>query len=208
MTDTTSKIATAPTIAVTRPILKMNSFKKANEADHAVEKTKTTLALKIPKSPTSLPKIDKQVETSKTAPIVPSKQEPKQEPKQELKKSKPKRFIDHKDFLVILKYLKEHFPKCFLETKVPLPLAIGIDQQILTIPDLPFSKTVIRKFLSKYTGSFIYRKQLIIGSERINLDGSVASKVLEMEVPKWQYDQKANQNQKLEKDKEHKTQQT
>jgi ProP effector len=208
-----------------RPILKLNSFKK-DIAETAVEKVKATLALKIPKPPSSLPKIDKQVAIAKTSPVAPSGKEPKQvpkkdtkqelkkEPKEELKqepqeaqKAKPKHFIAHKDFSLILKYFREHFPKCFLATKVPLPLAVGIHYQILAIPDLPFSKTLIRKFLCKYTKSAKYRKALILGNDRINLDGSAASKILEEEVPKWQYDKKANQQPKPEKAQENKEQQ-
>jgi hypothetical protein len=169
-----------------------------------------------------LPKIDKQVAIAQTAPVTPSVKEPKQPPKQELKKepkeelkqepqepktAKPKHFITNKDFSLILKYLREHFPKCFLATKVPLPLAVGMHYQILAIPDLPFSKTLIRKFLCKYTKSAKYRNQLILGNDRINLDGSAATKILEEEVPKWQYDKKANQKEKPEKAQENKEQQ-
>jgi len=105
--------------------------------------------------------------------------------KEEVTVSKPKHFISNEDYQLIIKYMRTHYTKCFPTNSSLLPLAIGIDKQIMEIPDLPFSRVKIRKFLNKYTKSSYYRKQLIEGNDRTHLDGSTGTKISEQEVPKW-----------------------
>ena len=76
---------------------------------------------------------------------------------------------------------KQHFshfsklyPDCF--SKTPKPLVIGIDKIILEEEakkpeEEMLSKTVIKKFLTKYTRSVAYKESLQSGSARINLQG-------------------------------------
>jgi hypothetical protein len=178
----------------TRPILTLGSFKK-NDSDHVVTNSKLTLALSkqqpqeankanalpvipaVKKNPA--PKVGKEVAILNTNPTISDQEQ------EVAKKSQPKSFINNEDYQLILGYMREHYPKCFPTTAIPLPLAIGIHEQLFAIPDLPFSKMKIRKFLGKYTKSYNYRQQLIIGNDRMHLDGSIGSKILEVEIPKW-----------------------
>ncbi len=89
-------------------------------------------------------------------------------------------FIRDEEYKEILEYLQQHYPVCFKVDKV-IPLAVGISNQIFAI-NSPYSKVKIRRFLRRYTRSAKYRKNLMIGVNRYNLDESVSSQVLEEEV--------------------------
>ena len=78
--------------------------------------------------------------------------------------------------------MQKHFSNTFPYNLDPLPLAIGIHSQIFSIPDLPFSKIKIRKFLKTYASKRDYRKELIVDNSRFNLDGTIASKILPEET--------------------------
>ena len=116
--------------------------------------------------------------------------------KEVTKKAKPKHFIDNQEYYPILRYLQKHYPKCFPTGNIPVPLAIGIHIPILATPELPFDKNQLSKFFMRYTKYYKYRKQLIIDNDRINLDGSVGSKVLATEVPKFKPNLKLNKTTK------------
>lgn len=92
------------------------------------------------------------------------------------------------EYLVILEYLQKNYPKCFSARNThPLPLALGIHKQLLVNEGLPFAKVKIRRFLKRYTRSKEYRKNLIIGSPRVDLQGNQIGVVTEEEVDrvKW-----------------------
>ena len=100
-----------------------------------------------------------------------------------------KHFISDEDYKTILKYMQEHYPKCFPASYNDIvPIAIGIHKELFDIPDLPFARITIRRFLTRYVKQKAYRAKLIVGSDRIGLNGSPTSKVLESEVNReeWQ----------------------
>ena len=120
---------------------------------------------------------------------------------QEPSKSQSRKFISHKDYCAMLKHMQEHYSKCF--TTPPSPLAIGIHNQIFVIKDMPFSKTKLRRLLARYTRTRKYFDNLIVGNDRLALDGTPTSKVLAEEVKHNQ--NKNNKNDNKNNNKKHKT---
>lgn len=90
------------------------------------------------------------------------------------------------EYSAILKHLQKTYPKCFAPIN-PLPLAVDIHKQLLVSEGLPFAKVKIRRFLKRYTTSKEYRRNLIIGSPRVDLQGNQIGLVTEEEVnrDKW-----------------------
>ncbi len=78
--------------------------------------------------------------------------------------------------------MRQRYPSCFKADEL-VPLALGINNQIFE-NSKTYSKTKIRRFLRRYTRSAKYLKNLVVGADRYNLDGSVSSQVFEKEV-KW-----------------------
>ena len=96
--------------------------------------------------------------------------------------------LTHEEYLAILEYLQKTYPKCFPVSNTPLlPLAVGIHKQLLASEELPFAKVKIRRFLKRYTRSKEYRRNLIIESPRVDLQGNQIGIVTEEEVnrAKW-----------------------
>ena len=96
--------------------------------------------------------------------------------------------LTHEEYLAMLEYLQKTYPKCFSARDThPLPLALGIHKQLLASEELPFAKVKIRRFLKRYTRSKEYRKNLIIGSPRVGLQGNQIGVVTEEEInrAKW-----------------------
>lgn len=89
-----------------------------------------------------------------------------------------------KDYATVLRYLQIHYSKCFSSNSPPLPLAIGIHKELFAIPNLPFSRMEIRRFLARYTCLNEYRNNLIVGNDRVNLAGQPTGKVTEEEINK------------------------
>jgi sRNA-binding protein len=87
-----------------------------------------------------------------------------------------------KDYATVLRYLQTHYSKSFPSNSPPLPLAIGIHKELFAIPNLPFSRIEIRRFLARYTCLKEYRNNLIVGNDRVNLAGQPAGKVTEEEI--------------------------
>ena len=83
-----------------------------------------------------------------------------------------KQLLAKSEYKEMLSYMQKHFPKVFPVDSTPLPLAIGIRNQIFNIPDLPFSRMKIRKFFKIYTGKRTYQKELVVDNNRFNLDGT------------------------------------
>jgi predicted transposase/invertase (TIGR01784 family) len=87
-----------------------------------------------------------------------------------------------KDYDTVLRYLQTHYSKSFPSNFPPLPLAIGIHKELFAIPNLPFSRMEIRRFLARYTCLKEYRNNLIVGNDRVNLAGQPTGKVTEEEI--------------------------
>ena len=160
-----------------RPILKLNSFK--NKADESIDSSNTpSLAAdnkidkvdgdNLNKGIKSEPKNNDNVQATKKMILEPAKQK--------------KILLAKEEYQEVLKYMQKHFPNAFPYNLDPFPLAIGIHNQIFAIPDLPFSKMKIRKFLKIYASKRDYRKELIVDNSRFNLDGTIASKILPEET--------------------------
>jgi sRNA-binding protein len=78
-----------------------------------------------------------------------------------------------KDYATVLRYLQTHYSKSFPSNSPPLPLAIGIHKELFAIPNLPFSRIEIRRFLARYTCLKEYRNNLIVGNDQVNLAGQL-----------------------------------
>jgi len=87
-----------------------------------------------------------------------------------------------KDYDTVLRYLQTHYSKSFPSNFPPLPLAIGIHKELFAIPNLPFSRIEIRRFLARYTCLKEYRNNLIVGNDRVNIAGQPTGKVTEEEI--------------------------
>jgi hypothetical protein len=82
----------------------------------------------------------------------------------------------------VMKYLQKNYPKCFPDKPPFVPLAIGIHNQLIAIEGFPFSKTKLRQFFANYTRTKNYLASLVVGDDRIGLDGVVTSKVTKEET--------------------------
>lgn len=81
----------------------------------------------------------------------------------------------------ILKLLQTKYPLCFaMKAK---SLAIGIHKEIIATEKETFSKQQIHRFFRRYCSDKRYKKLLIEGKQRFNLDGTPASLVTKEEVP-------------------------
>ena len=176
-----------------RPILKLNSFKnKSDEPADSIDTPSLAMNNKIIKADdTNLnegikPELKNNDNVQSTKKII-------------TKSTKQKKILLAKEeYQEILTYMQKHFPNAFPYNLAPLPLAIGIHNQIFSIPDLPFSKMKIRKFLKLYTSKRDYRKELIVDNSRFNLNGTIASKILPEET-NWLVWQKPRKESKKEK---------
>ena len=81
-----------------------------------------------------------------------------------------------------MKYLQKNYPKCFPDKPPFVPLAIGIRNQLVAIEGFPFSKTKLRQFFANYTRTKNYLASLVVGNDRIGLDGMPTSKVTKEET--------------------------
>ncbi|WP_342224701.1 ProQ/FinO family protein [Rickettsia endosymbiont of Urophora cardui] len=81
----------------------------------------------------------------------------------------------------ILKLLQTKYPLCF---SIPAkPLAIGISKEVIALENDNFSKQQIKRFFRRYCADYRYKKLLVEGAQRFNLDGSPAGLVTKAEVP-------------------------
>jgi len=81
----------------------------------------------------------------------------------------------------ILKLLQSKYPLCFsIPTK---PLAIGISKEVMVLEQDNFSKQQMHRFFRRYCSDYRYKKLLVEGAQRFNLDGSPATLVTKEEVP-------------------------
>ncbi|MCZ6910122.1 MAG: ProQ/FinO family protein [Rickettsia endosymbiont of Ixodes persulcatus] len=85
------------------------------------------------------------------------------------------------EYKQILKLLQSKYPLCF---SIPAkPLAIGIHKEIIDAEKEHFSNQQIRRFFKRYCSDRGYKKLLIEGKQRFNLNGTPASLVTKEEVP-------------------------
>lgn len=160
-----------------RPIFKLNSFK--NKSDEPVDSPDTSsLAMD-----NTIEKADGD-NLNKGIKLDPKDNDNAHATKKIIPKStkQKKILLAPIEYQEVLAYMQKHFPNAFPYNLDPLPLAIGIHNQIFSIPDLPFSKMKIRKFLKIYVSKRDYRKELIVDNSRFNLDGTIASKILPEET--------------------------
>lgn len=98
---------------------------------------------------------------------------------QEALKAKLKRWQE--EYKQVLKLLQTKYSLCF---SIPAKLlAIGIHKEIITTEKEHFSNQQIRRFFKRYCSDKRYKKLLIEGKQRFNLDGTPASLVTKEEVP-------------------------
>ena len=85
--------------------------------------------------------------------------------------------------LKLEEYLSITYPLCFVKRPdMPKPLALGMHKQLQKLElskndSLLTSNTIIKKFLTVYTGRKKYKKAFIIYKDRFNLDGSISTKL-------------------------------
>ena len=106
----------------------------------------------------------------------------------------------------VMKYLQKNYPKCFPDKPPFVPLAIGIHNQLVAIEGFPFSKTKLRQFFANYTRTKNYLASLVVGNDRIGLDGMPTSKVTKEETKNIkQTDSKKSKQVNTQKSLEEKT---
>jgi len=114
-----------------------------------------------------------------------SKKSVKNQAEKHLKETKPKKAQSDpkkalEDFLKkrgkTLMWLCKHYPKCF-SIKDPVPLKIGIIEDIFAVVPKIMSKTILRKVLKRYTRTARYLNALVSNPHRYNLEGERVGEV-------------------------------
>ena len=92
-----------------------------------------------------------------------------------------KQMLSFELYLKVLRHLQEKYPKCF--SKPPKPLAIGILKDVLAERQaLEITRGQLQQFFHRYCGKDQYKQALVVGAERVDLEGNVRSTVTEKEV--------------------------
>ena len=92
-----------------------------------------------------------------------------------------KRMLSFELYLKVLRHMQEKYPKCF--SKPPKPLAIGILKDVLAERiELEITRGQLQQFFHRYCGKDQYKQALVVGAERVDLEGNVRSTVTEKEV--------------------------
>jgi sRNA-binding protein len=77
--------------------------------------------------------------------------------------------------------MQEKYPNCF--SKTSKPLAIGILKDVLAERiELEITRGQLQQFFHRYCGKDQYKQALVVGAERVDLEGNVRSTVTEKEV--------------------------
>ena len=144
------------------------------------EKAVVPIILKVSETNKNL-KIKKVEEVAK---IIETKGEDKTpKPLEAKQKSNPKKWplLHPTKYQKMLKEFRADFPNCFsLERK---PLALDIRQALIDIkPD--YTPMQIAVFLKIYCRGVLYKEKLVLGAERVSLDGAVQSLVTEEQLAK------------------------
>lgn len=92
-----------------------------------------------------------------------------------------KRMLSFEFYLKVLRHMQEKYPKCF--SKPPKPVAIGILKDVLAeCQALEITRGQLQQFFHRYCGKDQYKQVLVVGAERVDLEGSVRSTVTEKKV--------------------------
>ena len=92
-----------------------------------------------------------------------------------------KRMLSFELYLKVLRHMQEKYPNCF--SKTPKALAIGILKEVLVERQvLEITRGELQQFFHRYCGKDQYKEALVIGAERVDLEGNVRSTVTEKEV--------------------------
>ena len=92
-----------------------------------------------------------------------------------------KRMWSFELYLKVLRHMQEKYPHCF--SKTPKPLAIGILKNVLADRvELEITRGQLQQFFHRYSGKDQYKEALVVGAERVDLEGNVRSTVTEKEV--------------------------
>lgn len=84
---------------------------------------------------------------------------------------------------VVLSVLIEKYPKTFFKEPADrLPLKVGIHRDLYLALKGQFSNKIIQQSLRRYMGIAGYRKKLVAGAQRIDLEGNPAGEVLDLHV--------------------------
>ncbi len=92
-----------------------------------------------------------------------------------------KQMLSFELYIKILRHLQDKYPKCF--SKPPKPLAIGILKDVLAERQaLEITRGQLQQFFKRYCWKDQYKQALVVGAERVDLEGNVRSTVTEKEV--------------------------
>jgi len=92
-----------------------------------------------------------------------------------------KQMLSFELYLKVLRHLQEKYPKCF--SKPPKPLAIGILKDVLAERQaLEITRGQLQQFFKRYCWKDQYKQALVVGAERVDLEGNLRSTVIEKEV--------------------------
>ena len=87
----------------------------------------------------------------------------------------------------VIELLAERWPACFfVYEQHRRPLKIGIRDDILAaIDEIAVSKRGLRRAMRSYVGNEVYCSRLVVGAERIGLDGQPAGIVTREQTPPY-----------------------
>jgi sRNA-binding protein len=92
-----------------------------------------------------------------------------------------KQMLSFELYLKVLRHMQEKYPKCF--SKPPKPLAIGILKDVREeCQVLEITRGQLQQFFKRYCWKDQYKQALVVGAERVDLEGNVRSTVTEEEV--------------------------
>ena len=92
-----------------------------------------------------------------------------------------KQILSFELYLKVLRHMQEKYPKCF--SKPPKPLAIGILKDVREeCQVLEITRGQLQQFFKRYCWKDQYKQALVVGAERVDLEGNVRSTVTEEEV--------------------------
>lgn len=93
---------------------------------------------------------------------------------------KGKTTLEKKQYFNVLKKMQKKYPKAF--TNPPTPLAIGIHLERRKNDEDNMSNNLINRFLFVYTRSKNYKSSIVVGANRVNLEGNVISTISDKDL--------------------------
>jgi sRNA-binding protein len=92
-----------------------------------------------------------------------------------------KQMLSFELYIKVLRHLQGKYPKCF--SKPLKPLAVGILKDVLAERQtLEITRGQLQQFFHRYCRKDQYKQALVVGAERVDLEGNVRSTVTEKEV--------------------------